>query len=634
MATEKKKKKAEPQVRQRKRHMPLLRVLVVFSIIIVVLNVGVLVKRGMDNYHEALTEAQYNNAQLAHMLSDHVSLTFLAVDQVLKRAAERQYFNTLFGENLQGDVHNSFRTWVTETPQVAAMLLTDEQGQIQMIFRKQGYKTWMEGKENIAEQDYFRIHQEGNGTDILYVGRHSSWLQDHKDFVVMSRSIHNVDGSFGGVILAAVNVEYLLDFFRKVEGTDAARFVLLRNDMRPLVSEADDISEFALLTDIIRREKILTPDQNVTTHLDKTSPDSKLRIISFNNLAHMYMTLAVLTDGDSALALWKQERWTDVLFLSIFVAFILVVAFFVLSLERHMRRAQRSESSALLASQAKSDFLASMSHELRTPLNAIIGFSEMLEAGYFGQVNAKQKERVHDIHYCGTHLLELINDILDFSKGEAGKMELYIENVSISRLIKETTRIFADRSRKDEVNIICDVLDDLPAITVDKRKMKQILINLLSNAVKFTEANGTVEISAFIDDRKQFVLTVTDTGVGMAEEDIPKALSAFGQVHTDPIHGGTGLGLPLCKMLTELHGGELQVQSIKGVGTKISVILPSARVIWSSAAIENSATAPAVINNVAESIIENNDNNAISNDVPVVSEEKSFTEVDKELNNT
>jgi len=280
----------------------------------------------------------------------------------------------------------------------------------------------------------------------------------------------------------------------------------------------------------------------------------------------------------------------DVIFLAIFAMFVLVISFFAIAIAKQMGRVQRSEKAAVMASQAKSDFLANMSHELRTPLNAIIGFSEMLETGYFGRVNDKQKERVHDINFCGTHLLELINDILEFSKGEAGKIELRSEKISLPQIIKDTVRIFAEKANKDGIMITANVPDKFPSIMADERKIKQILMNLISNSVKFTNKNDSIEVACGIDAESNVFITTVDTGIGIPEEDIPKALSAFGQVHDDPAIGGTGLGLPLCKMFAELHGGYLLLQSIEGVGTKVTITLPASRVVGKGSNIEKLET--------------------------------------------
>ncbi len=219
-----------------------------------------------------------------------------------------------------------------------------------------------------------------------------------------------------------------------------------------------------------------------------------------------------------------------------------------------------------------------MSHELRTPLNAVIGFSEMLGAGYFGPLNEKQKERVQDINLCGTHLLQLISDILEFSKGEAGKLELQEEEIDVKRTIDECVRIVNERAKTKHITLHVDAVDGLPLLMADKRKVRQILLNLLSNAIKFTPAHGTVSIAARLDHHRQMHMVVTDTGIGIAEQDIPTALAVFGQVHRNQSHEGTGLGLPLCKMFTELHGGKLQLTSVVGEGTTVRIIFPESRV--------------------------------------------------------
>ena len=215
-----------------------------------------------------------------------------------------------------------------------------------------------------------------------------------------------------------------------------------------------------------------------------------------------------------------------------------------------------------------------MSHELRTPLNAIIGFSEMMTAGYFGPLNAKQKERIGDISLCGNHLLQLINDILEFSKGEAGRMEIVEEKVNIPIIIDEAMRIMNEKVKGKGIHATIDARENLPLLFADKRKIKQVLINLISNAVKFTPPEGAIIITAQLDGARNMMISVRDTGIGIAEEDIPTALAVFGQVHRSQSHEGTGLGLPLCRMFTELHGGKLTLTSVLGEGTTREAAIP------------------------------------------------------------
>jgi signal transduction histidine kinase len=263
----------------------------------------------------------------------------------------------------------------------------------------------------------------------------------------------------------------------------------------------------------------------------------------------------------------------------LFVVFGSILSYFAIAMAKQIIRVEESEASAILASQAKSEFLANMSHELRTPLNAIIGFSEMINSGYFGPLNAKQKERIHDINLCGSHLLQLITDILEFSKGDAGKLELVEEKVDIGEIINEGVRIMNGKVKTKAINLVVAIEPNLPFLWGDKRKIRQILINLLSNAVKFTPEHGTITITAKTDQHHNMQMIVTDTGVGIAEADIPKALSVFGQVHRSKSNEGTGLGLPLCKMYTELHDGRLILTSELGKGTDVVVVFPHQRTL-------------------------------------------------------
>lgn len=241
-----------------------------------------------------------------------------------------------------------------------------------------------------------------------------------------------------------------------------------------------------------------------------------------------------------------------------------------------------ARESAEAANHAKAELLANTSHELRTPLNAIIGFSAALKEGLFGALaNAKQVEYIDDIHDSGMHLLELINDILDVSAMEAGKMELHEDPCSLSLLISASIKMVSPRARSGKVHLNFYDTEDLPELFADERRIKQIILNLLSNAIKFTPEDGKVTIACDLDAQARIQLTIEDTGIGMNESDVDKAMTQFGQVDGghDRRHEGTGLGLPLTKGLVELHGGTLEMQSDKGRGTKVTITFPKERVL-------------------------------------------------------
>jgi PAS domain S-box-containing protein len=241
---------------------------------------------------------------------------------------------------------------------------------------------------------------------------------------------------------------------------------------------------------------------------------------------------------------------------------------------------------AELANRAKSEFLANMSHELRTPLNAIIGFSEIIQSETFGPVGSpKYRDYVSDIHESGKHLLALINDVLDLSKIEAGQMQLHEQTIDVPAVIRSAMGFMAERAREGGVTLAAELgPDPLPLLLADRRMVMQILANLLSNAVKFTPSGGRVAVKAWYGPHGGYVVQVVDNGIGMALDDIPKALARFGQVDSglQRAHEGTGLGLPLTKSLTELHGGSLDLQSEIGVGTTVTVRFPAERVVGAS----------------------------------------------------
>ncbi len=246
------------------------------------------------------------------------------------------------------------------------------------------------------------------------------------------------------------------------------------------------------------------------------------------------------------------------------------------------RNAENLAAQATEASLSKSNFLAMMSHELRTPLNAIIGFAEIISTELFGKVEPERyRQYGTDIGQSGRHLLDIINDVLDISKAEAGMLSPDDSEVALGPIVQSCFSMFEERAHRENIGLSHEISEEIVAIQADERMVKQIILNLLSNSIKFTPAGGKIALDARRDGDGGLLLTISDTGIGMLENETETVFEPFTQAESSLSrrYEGTGLGLPLVRRMAELHGGTVTLQSKQGKGTIVTVRFPPERVL-------------------------------------------------------
>lgn len=253
---------------------------------------------------------------------------------------------------------------------------------------------------------------------------------------------------------------------------------------------------------------------------------------------------------------------------------VLNIQFDITDRRRLLNEVQKQRNKAEQASRVKSDFLASMSHELRTPLNSIIGFSQRLKRKLKSELSPRDMDAVETIERNGQHLLQVINEILDVAKVESGKMTVTPSQFDLRAVVREVRQTMLPQAKKHKLTLKEHLPETEVEVILDRKKVVQVLLNLVSNAIKYTE-QGDIDIT--LEERPEgVVLEVTDTGIGIREQDIPKLFRRFTQLESN-LHGvieGTGLGLVLVEEFASMMGGKVSVSSVYGSGTTFTVILP------------------------------------------------------------
>jgi signal transduction histidine kinase len=446
---------------------------------------------------------------------------------------------------------------------------------------------------NIGTVSFFKALKEKQVSDLIISDPIMSRFSGERE-LYLARSMVDVDGHFQGVVMAAIPVKYFQNYFSGVDLGATSTVTLVNQDVRVLARWPDAEGLTGKILQTMSGGPRPASGQTITFVSPGSSKDVRRIVATRFEIGHKPMFLAISRTEAALLQPWRSALVFIVLFAATSLVVLGVLAGFMLRAVRHeerwgnalMEREVRLSRQAIelahardvaeTANRARGEFLANMSHELRTPLNAILGFSEILERGLFGPLgDPRYREFAADIHASGKHLLEVIGNILDLAKVDAGKLELFAQDFDVVEIMQTCSRLMSEAANAGGVSL--EVLTPQGPVYIqgDATRVRQILLNLLSNAVKFTPRGKTVTLAGEpVEDG--FIIRVIDTGIGMTEDEAVKAMEPFRQIDSSLArrYQGTGLGLPLTKSLVALHEGEMDIKSVPGEGTTVTVWLP------------------------------------------------------------
>jgi len=541
---------------------------------------------------DAIAGAEHTATNLARAFEEHIVRTIKGIDQALLQ---------LRAAYAADPSRSDFEAALREDEALAGLIFR------MSVVGRDGMLAWASTGTKpdlyLGDREWFRQHAESNA-DTLFISRPQIGRTTGIRSVQVTRRVIMRDGSFGGVAVIALDPTYLSNFYKSIDIGPGGAIALLGTDgyLRAEPSRGPLEADRDLRDSSVMRAQAREPVGQIHA---VSQFDGVARVIAYRTLPTLPVIVTVGITEPDALAPYQNQKRAVVL-----AGIVLSLVFGTLAwllvkqigaqahVEAELRRAKEEAEAANIA---KSEFLANVSHELRTPLNAVIGFSEIMRDALMGPIDNRYREYAQDIHDSGQHLLRLIGDVLDLSKIGAGRLELHDEPVDLAQLMHVSQRLLAERARAGKIALEVDVARDLPVVMADPVRLKQIILNLMTNAVKFTPERGRVTARASPGADDGVTITIADTGIGMTAQEIVIALEPFRQVDNamSRRYEGSGLGLPLAKQLTELHGGTLELTSEPGVGTTVRVRLPHRRVLRQADLVTEAMDARALANAAA-----------------------------------
>lgn len=539
---------------------PLALIVVLAFALVATLWAAVLFKVNAEERAE-LASIERRTTNLARVFEEHTVRTLASVDQALL-FVKFQYEKV--GPAL--DIASAVEQGMIVSTLFNQVGVIDAQG-IYSLSNLPGFK-----RVDLADREHFRVHVDADSRN-FFVSKPVLGRASGKWSVQLTRRINRADGSFGGVAVISLDPFYFTTFYSDVDVGRHGVVTLVGLDGIVRARRAGDATDVG--QDITRSALFAALAKAQQGHyIANSSIDGRTRMVSYRSLPGSALVVAVGMDMDEAMSDYRARRGGYLAFaagMSLVVAAFCALALWLLQRQRRISmRLHEMKQRAESANRLKSEFLASVSHELRTPLNGVIGYSELLME--LAQ-DEEQRGYARVIFDSSGHLLELLNSILDLARVEAGQMAIRSAPEDVAEMVGQVCANYQPVAQAKGVTLECEAPVGV-TLACDRTRVVQVLNNLVHNALKFTD-RGLVSLHARVTPT-QCVFEVADTGCGIAPDQLEAIFERFRQVHDfeTRAHGGTGLGLALCKDLAELMGGEIEVRSTPGEGSVFSVRLP------------------------------------------------------------
>ena len=518
------------------------------------------------DYQETISRADRDASNLARILSEHVEKTIDGIDFVLIHSA-KDLINDHASHNTFVDLYQTATRMDNTLIQLA---YANERGEI-LISSTTGGPTGA----SIADREHFIVHKNKTVTG-LFISKPVLGRVSQKWSIQLSRRVETKSGSFAGVVVASIDPFYFGNIFNEIEVGPNGLIAIFKPDGNILARKNMDAN--VLQTNVTGSELFTSISANKKGFGKfKSLIDNSYRFAAYQQLNHHAVYVATGFDAH-AFMVEHKKRNSYLILVSTLITFLISTTF--LGVLKHTKSLHKinnelsvSQRMADASNQSKTMFLANMSHEIRTPMNAVLGLCDLIAKT---QLSEKQKDYFLKISASTNSLLVIINDILDISKIESGELQLDDAPFSLSVVLENIANTSAYTATKKRINLIYNVAADVPILFKgDQVRLGQILINLVNNALKFTQAGNviiTIQIDRNYTEAKRLLCSVTDTGIGMTDEQQNSIFKPFVQADntTTRRFGGTGLGLVICKRLCNAMGGGIQVSSHIGIGSTFS----------------------------------------------------------------